>query len=143
MKSREEIRKNNIEVAMLQCRHFNGVQNRTCKAGVNYDELVPIPCIGYRPGDTHRQAECDKKSCWTREEAVRNEKTREEETKKALLAISAAHSAAKAIGLKKGNGGSGSTECPVCKGKLHFSVASINGHLWGRCETKNCVSWME
>lgn len=34
-------------------------------------------------------------------------------------------------------------ECPVCKGKLHLSQAAYNGHVHGRCETKECVSWME
>lgn len=34
-------------------------------------------------------------------------------------------------------------ECPVCKGKLHLSQAAYNGHVWGKCETPGCVSWME
>lgn len=34
-------------------------------------------------------------------------------------------------------------ECPACKGRLHLSQAAYNGHVWGKCETKGCVSWME
>lgn len=34
-------------------------------------------------------------------------------------------------------------ECPACRGRLHLSQAASNGHVWGRCETKGCVSWME
>lgn len=34
-------------------------------------------------------------------------------------------------------------ECPACKGKLHLSQAASNGHVWGKCETDGCVSWME
>lgn len=34
-------------------------------------------------------------------------------------------------------------ECPVCKGKLHLSQSSYNGHVHGKCETEQCVSWME
>lgn len=34
-------------------------------------------------------------------------------------------------------------ECPKCKGKLHLSQASYNGHVHAHCETKGCVSWME
>lgn len=34
-------------------------------------------------------------------------------------------------------------ECPACKGRLHLSQAAYNGHVWGQCETKGCVSWME
>ena len=34
-------------------------------------------------------------------------------------------------------------ECPICKGKLHLSQSSYNGHVHGKCETEGCVSWME
>lgn len=34
-------------------------------------------------------------------------------------------------------------ECPKCKGRLHLSQSSYNGHVHGQCETKGCVSWME
>lgn len=34
-------------------------------------------------------------------------------------------------------------ECPACKGRLHLSQAAYNGHVHGRCETADCVSWME
>ena len=34
-------------------------------------------------------------------------------------------------------------ECPVCKGKLHLSQAACNGHVHGKCETDNCVFFME
>lgn len=34
-------------------------------------------------------------------------------------------------------------ECPLCKGKLHLSQSSYNGHVWGKCENEDCVSWME
>jgi hypothetical protein len=34
-------------------------------------------------------------------------------------------------------------ECPACKGRLHLSQSSYNGHVHGHCETPGCVSWME
>ena len=34
-------------------------------------------------------------------------------------------------------------ECPICKGKLHLSQSSYNGHCHGQCETEGCVQWME
>lgn len=34
-------------------------------------------------------------------------------------------------------------ECPACAGRLHLTQSAYNGHVWGRCETKDCVSWME
>ncbi len=38
----------------------------------------------------------------------------------------------------------GDIECPVCKsGRLRFSVARSNGHVWANCSTRLCMSWME
>jgi len=37
----------------------------------------------------------------------------------------------------------GVLECPVCKGRLHVSQSAYNGHVHGKCETEDCVSWME
>lgn len=37
----------------------------------------------------------------------------------------------------------GIVECPVCKGKLHMSVSSTNGHTMGKCETEECLNWIE
>lgn len=31
----------------------------------------------------------------------------------------------------------------ACGGKLHLSQSSYNGHVHGKCETPDCVSWME
>lgn len=36
----------------------------------------------------------------------------------------------------------GTIECPVCKGTLHYSISSYNGHIWGACETEKCLQWM-
>lgn len=33
--------------------------------------------------------------------------------------------------------------CPACGGKLHLSQSSYNGHVHGKCETPDCVAWME
>ena len=34
-------------------------------------------------------------------------------------------------------------ECPVCKGRLHLSQSGYNGHVRGKCETKDCLNWIE
>jgi hypothetical protein len=35
-------------------------------------------------------------------------------------------------------------QCPICKtGTLLYSRAECNGHIHARCDTKDCVSWME
>jgi hypothetical protein len=58
--------------------------------------------------------------------------------------MKAARDDANAHGFKKGNGGRGCITCPVCeKGQLHYSVASYNGHMWGKCSTDDCVAWMQ
>jgi hypothetical protein len=38
----------------------------------------------------------------------------------------------------------GSITCPKCGGTLRFSVAiNYNNHVHGRCETSDCLTWME
>lgn len=47
---------------------------------------------------------------------------------------------------RKANKGVNKTEtveCPVCKGRLLLSIARSNSHVWGKCETLNCVQWIE
>lgn len=42
-----------------------------------------------------------------------------------------------------GRGGNTKLECPVCKGVLHVSMARNNGHLSAKCETKDCVEFIQ
>ena len=37
----------------------------------------------------------------------------------------------------------GTIECPKCKGDLRYFRSSSNGHVWGKCKTENCLSWMQ
>lgn len=37
----------------------------------------------------------------------------------------------------------GTEPCPICNGQLHMMHSALNGHVWGKCETKDCLSWME
>lgn len=34
-------------------------------------------------------------------------------------------------------------ECPKCQGRLHMFQSSYNGHVHGKCETEDCLQWME
>ena len=43
----------------------------------------------------------------------------------------------------KGKDWVGTVECPICKGQLKVSHAALNGHIWAKCETQGCVSWIE
>jgi hypothetical protein len=34
--------------------------------------------------------------------------------------------------------------CPACKtGKVEWSRATSNGHVWAQCSTPECAAWME
>lgn len=45
--------------------------------------------------------------------------------------------------IKEQNKDRGYIECPSCKGRLSFSKAKSNGHIAAKCETKNCISFIE
>ena len=61
-----------------------------------------------------------------------------------LAPMKAAHEDARRRGLQKGNGGRGEVKCPNCSdGTVRYTVASLNGHIWGACTTSGCASWME
>lgn len=47
---------------------------------------------------------------------------------------------------KKGTvGSSGTIPCPVCgkDASLQYSRSGYNGHVHARCDTQDCVAWME
>lgn len=39
--------------------------------------------------------------------------------------------------------GRGKMTCPLCNGVLHYERSPLNGHVMARCETPECVRWME
>ena len=65
------------------------------------------------------------------------------EFKSRLGASMAVFAEVKKRGFGKGKGGKGSMPCQTCGKDLWFSVASINGHVWARCSTDGCVSFMQ
>lgn len=141
-----------------KCEHYNGLSGpgmrddsatRCCKAGVVYltvkstDESIKgfgrYPC--FREGEA---VPCEKRHFLTPEEVAAEVAEHEASWGRLKLGIAAASEDAKKHGYRKGNGGNGLVLCPVCKtGDLHYTVASYNGHMWGRCSTKDCVSWMQ
>lgn len=64
-----------------------------------------------------------------------------EETKKLSPIIREFKRANKTVSGWQGN--KTTVPCPICGGKLHMSISGYNGHVWGKCETENCASWME
>ena len=126
------------------CRNFNGVRNDRCKAGVSYRERFPppwpegaLPCLG------RSSVVCDSASFPTEDEARQIAAERKRAFEKMLAPISAAHADAKAKGFKKGNGGASDCDCPNCGKRLRYAVAASNGHMWARCDTEGCASWIE
>lgn len=129
-----------IKEQMRTCRHLTGVQHEVCKAGLRYEDvsdnsrkaLDRLPCLGVGPS-------CEKRDFYTRQEA----EAKQAEWTRRFTNVLVARSAIEQTEGKR-RGVSGSMLCPVCTtGTLQYSIASINGHIHGRCSTEDCVSWME
>ena len=145
------------------CIHFNGVQNDTCKRGVRYDQFARgKPCIQFiqksaRGGTYLRAGELPaetkpffgalpKESCAFYEEptAEQVQADRAEIDAHFVKTIAAIKvSSAWRLKPKPASDRQDVVECPVCKGKLHLSQSAYNGHVHGKCETADCVEWME
>jgi len=148
MMTKEQRRERHI----VTCKHFNGLQNTCCKAGVNYETVktpkkaggLNLPCIPYTPfveEGVEPSLLCQKYERHTIEEIEDEErmwKESAERTGKAIKAI--IDHAGKYV---KGQGKQGVIECPTCKGKLHYSRAGYNGHIHASCETVGCVRFMQ
>lgn len=124
------------------CRRFTGIMNDTCKAGVNYRELVGPPETGWAarlpclPNSSLRKpplVECGKFDPMTAEE----ERAEKKEFKERFDLISRTITAIKKLGTA-----SGTIVCPKCGENLNFSVAKSNGHIWGLCTTTGCLTRM-
>lgn len=130
-----------VEQRMNRCRHFTGIQNDTCKLGVAYADVkrqrpnggFNFPCLADQQLDT-----CDKRVFETREEADAAEREfaaeleKVQQSRKAIIAW--------AVGRR---GIQGEIPCPVDGGTLHFTIASVNGHIHAACSNDGCVRWME
>ena len=118
-----------------------------CQAGVNYKSIVGnadqgwathLPCFPFRP-------EIDKVTCFlyrdpTDKELQDFDQEIADELKRFNLAMPLI------IELKKEykhRDAQVVRVCPICGGKLHMSIAAYNGHVWGKCETDKCLSWVE
>lgn len=132
-----------------RCTHFAGIRDdkSSCRAGVVYATVqnkeikgfAGIPC--FREGAA---VPCEKRHYPTAEEVAAEVAEHDASWARLKLGIGAASEDAKKHGFKKGKGGKGVVPCPVCKtGELHYTVDAYNGHMWGRCTTEKCVSWMQ
>lgn len=142
-------RKTVREQMLSRCKHFTGLLNEVCEAGVPYEQFRAaredgsgkewLPCL--KDGEC---VACEKRSWPTEEEVDAEEAAMEQSMQRTMKAITAISIDAEKRGFRKGNGGSAQMSCPVCEdGKLSYSVSSYNGHRWAKCETEDCVSFME
>lgn len=143
------------------CKHFNGVQHATCKAGVAYRDFQRgIPCVKYiavsvrggtmlRAGEEPAQREpweydgiaCERYTEPTDEEVQASDEAYEVRMKKTFAARRVAGKWR--VKPKPQEDRAEVVECPVCAGRLHLRQSAYNGHVHGQCETASCVSWME
>lgn len=132
------------------CKHFTGIQHDECSKGVNYKKLAGEPLFGYALRlpcissdiDSRKkdQVFCELRKEPTADEIIEHEK----DIMQFLEHMSKAYPLiAKIKKEQKGKDWQGIELCPVCNGNLHLSHAAFNGHVWGRCETENCLNWME
>ncbi len=125
---------------VLKCKHFTGAMGKVCQAGITYDSLpsgTQWPCV---PSQLDKSG-CSKFSALSSEEIeqeLEKEKAAMERFSKVFPLI------AKIKKENKGKSAQGHESCPACgTGTLSWSHAKLNGHIWGRCSTDGCVSWME
>ena len=126
------------------CKHFNGIQNDLCLAGLNMREVTG----GDRAGWVKR-APCNifhetYITCERFAEPTQAELDAEKaEWDKVLKRITTVMPVVNEWRNKEPIGKQEIIECPACQGKLHLSQSDYNGHIHGKCETEGCVSWME
>lgn len=110
-----------------KCIHFNGVMNKTCKAGINYadvriDKPYKFPCL-------QQGGQCPHAEFRTEAQVKEFIDKMEDDSVKALVAYATVkdHYA-------KTKEQSGNVPCQ-CGGELHYTIASLNGHIWAKCNS--------
>lgn len=130
------------------CRHRVSLMEKTCKAGVDLVKLagdkpgiaLRLPCFFFPGKDESRICHCVKFEPVTVQDCEDSDKAVEQATARFVVV---GPLIAKVKHEHKGKNWQGVEKCPVCNGKLHMSHAAYNGHVHGRCETEDCLSWME
>lgn len=148
------------------CVHFNGFQHDACDAGVRYDSFGDTPRRACRapclqessahekvdgkyvriwkpwPREPGEQMECQKFRLPTAEE-IADDEAKTIAAMDRMRLVMGTVSKWKTWTPRNRVAKQEVIECPACKGRLHLSQAAYNGHVWGQCETKGCVSWMQ
>jgi len=129
-----------------KCIHFTGLMNDTCKAGVDYEQFrkqstpekpVGFPCLR----DCDNAPACSKRE-WPSEDHIQARLDEIEESNERHRKAAAVVAEFRAR--HKGESAQEAVPCPACgTGQLHLSITAYNGHVWGHCDTKGCLAWME
>jgi hypothetical protein len=148
------------------CKFYNGNHhNARCDCGVLYRDVTSDPdrlegsayrkpCIQWDKwkdsrGDAltpkqleewNKRGECSKYQEPSDEEVADHEATVNTRVNRFMTSIPLISRIKKE---RKGSNWKGIEKCPVCEGKLHMTHSSYNGHVWGKCETENCLNWLE
>lgn len=142
---------------MNRCRHFTGLLDGACGAGVRYMDVAIEGEFKYRYGsrdavytagrewpcrrdraETFGVPPCPKAEWPTREEAEAEKAEIDGYMDRVTVARKAIVASIASTGKNVG-----SCECPTCKGVLHYRRATSKGHIHAKCETPDCVAWME
>ena len=127
-------------------REAKSPETDTCEAGVRYDQFKQSkfavrPCFLDDKGQSKPDAlPCEHLRRPTTKEIALHEKWLKTHFRKMAIVMLGIAEWRKS---HKGKSASEVVECPICKGRLHLSIATYNDHVHGRCETPDCVSWME
>ena len=113
-----------------KCIHFNGIMNDECKAGVKYKDVRVDDSDGpYKFPCLKQGGECSCAQFRTDEEVKATVAQINNAGTKTLIAMIAikAH-------IQKTKQQSGKVPCQ-CGGELRYTAASINGHVWAKCNS--------
>jgi hypothetical protein len=127
------------------CIHYRSRgQHETCEKGVRYDSFAPADRTFHRSpcftAGRHARAHCDHRRLPTPEEIAAHKEWQQESWGRLSKVLA---------GIRPwrerwaGKSRQEVVPCPACGGRLRLSIAASNGHVHGRCESPDCVSWME
>jgi hypothetical protein len=126
------------------CKHYNGRELirdgvELCQAGVN---PVFLATGGERFGWV-RKAPCFEKNGFSEKCDKCEFPTQEEMDKQKAEWDKIFMDIIGVVALIPEDGFNGTVECPKCKGVVDWARAKSNGHRHARCQTKDCLSFME
>lgn len=131
------------------CKHYRGTQE-PCGAGVNLREHVGGPDFGWasrlpcnaslREGSKGETVPCGLYEEPTPEEIAQDERLMNEAIERLMATMPLCTTIKYA---NQGKDATGETLCPVCGKNLRWTHAGYNGHVAMKCETDDCVNFME